>query len=203
MIDILLKYYDIFYSFYTIDFWILQYTILKPIIEFFLWYSGVWFFLYESSWHSILGLMLFFVCIILFDVGMFYLGKIFFKQQKPNLSKKDYFMVNIFLIYFRFIPFIGYFWWFLAWKIYSLSFRKVIKKIILGASLRILFFGFFYLAIFFTDFIGKNMRLMESIGEDAYFNIITVLSFSIFPSFLIIIGFLFLLKKYYSFKLKK
>jgi len=119
-------------------------------------------------------------------------AKIFWKKLSGNYLKT---LENYFLLYFRFVPFLGYFWSTIVWYYSQIQLKKLIGKIFLWNILRfwmLLIFYFISISIHKLYF-DEITVLLHQAGKDIDFTGL-VLHILFYFSFIIIVSIFYAIK---------
>lgn len=162
----------------------------------FFWHTGSgieYYYLIEDNFLYIF-LFLFFAVVI--DIIFFFLwklwAKIFWKKLSGSYPKT---LENYFLLYFRFVPFLWYFWNTIVWMNAQITLKTLILKNLLWSTLRfwILWICYFLATSIHQFYFDEIIVLLHQAGRDIDFTgfILHILFYS---SFIIIVSIFYAIK---------
>lgn len=162
----------------------------------FFWHTWFWieyFYIIDDNIFYVFLFLLSSVCIDL--IFFFFWKKIAQVRWKKLSSNYPVSLENYFLLYFRFIPFLGYFWSTIVWYSSHIKLKKLIRKILLWIILR-----FWILTIFYfisisihTFYFVEITHLLQQAGRDIDLTPL-VLHILFYSSFIIIVSIFYAIK---------
>jgi hypothetical protein len=135
----------------------------------FLWHTWFWIEYFYLIDDNIFYVFLFVLSSVLIDLIFFFFWKKTAQLRWKKLSSNyPVSLENYFLLYFRFIPFLWYFWSTIVWYCSHIKFKKLIRKILLWNILRFWILAIFYfISISIHKFYYEEItHLLHRAGQD-------------------------------------